>query len=233
MGAGLKNKAGNFWASKSGAQKRKEAKERCDNEWDIRVTIREDYTVSKLMKKLHKNEDKIRWYLIAGEEIGMAEQEKGTTDPDTGKEIKKYPHHHVGLVLKDETMRSDVLKMVGKTIGEGVYAMPRDRTKTYEGWVIHHTKEKTKSNPEERIVKEWGTRPVDYPSEENHKKTKAMAIKYGDIQTKIHYGTMPRGAKREREEQKEENKRKRLKKANEEQIEKYRKKIRVLMSRKF
>lgn len=204
MGKGLENKKTITSKHRSGAEQRKKQGEARSNEWDIRVTVCSEMTIEDVVQKLHKYDDKILYCLVGGEELGKAWQQKKEVDPYTLEEIEDYKHHHVCLVLYEETSYKEVCRMIGMEHRIGKYVVPRNKSYTYAGWVIHATKTKTKTDPGERQVKEWGTRPIDDSTDENKKRIRYMIMKYGDTEAKLTIGIVPRAAKKLREQLKRE-----------------------------
>lgn len=214
MGKGLQNKIKNKFKHASGAEQRKKQAAQHGKEWDIRVTIDEDYTAKLLIKKLDDASDKILWYLVGGEELGKAREQAKEVDPYTLEAVLPYAHHHVCLILKDEASYRGVCKMLGTIHRVGKYVALRDPSYTYAGWIIHATKIKTKTDETKRQVKEYGTRPVDIDNEENERKIRYMIQKYGDTEAKLSIGIVPRCATEVRNKKRKErqDQRDRLKK---------------------
>lgn len=222
MGKGLENKIKNTFTHRSGAEQRKRQAAQVGKEWDIRITVDEDYTVDWVIEKLDASSDKILWYLMGGEELGKARAQKEEVDPYTLEAVLPYKHHHLCLVLHEDTSYRSVCKMIGAIHRVGKYVALRDPKYTYAGWIIHATKINTKTDKGKRMVKERGTRPVDVDNEENEKKIRYMIQKYGDTEAKLSIGIVPRCAKDVRERKKRERAEQRLNMKKKQKLDKLR-----------
>lgn len=224
MGHGLENKIKNTGRPQlSGWEKRQKRDAMRGKEWDIRVTVDEDYTAEHVIKKLDEQKEKILWYLVGGAELGIAKEQKGDKDPHTLDAVLPYEHHHICLVLNEETNYQGVGTLLGTMHRIGKYIAVRDPKHTYAGWIIHATKTKTKVDQEKRQIKEYGTRPIDEDTEENERKIRYMVRKYGDTEAKLQIGIVPRAAKAIREKRKYERQEQRVANKKKQKIDQLRK----------
>ncbi len=188
--------ASTTYHQKGGAQKKREQQLRVGTEWDIRLTTDKDYTLDRIKKCLGQNEHLVLWYLIGGAECGKAWQERLVIDPFTGQPIFDYVHHHICLIFHEPKTFDFVGQMFETKYRNGKYMVVRNPKHTYTGWVLHATKPKTKINPDDphgRVVREYGTRPMDPNDEETRSQIIRMVQHYGDNTTKLEYGIAPRG----------------------------------------
>lgn len=113
------------------------------NEYDVRVNLDEDHLDSHLAKLEHQMYSEyqmgtLAYGHISGVEIG---------------ENKKYgsykkKHVHMALVYKHRSTLGAVIKKYCKHANTNYYAVPRDKTLPYDGWVNYHGKAHTKMEGE-------------------------------------------------------------------------------------
>lgn len=180
----------------SGAQQRKQQTARIGKEWDVRVTLTDTYTTGDVSKCVQDAKRSLLWCLVGGAERGHSKQEAREGVPisfdEDGTAVFDHDHHHLCLVFYQDHTYDQVLSMLHKKRGEGIYAVVRNPVYTYAGWKIHATKPQTKIVETERVVTEFGTMPIDEDTDENRGKILYMVKKYGDDETKVKHGIFPR-----------------------------------------
>ena len=80
------------------------------------------------------------------------------------------PHVHLALVLYNRKSFRTLVKelKLSKTsygLRRSYYLAPRDRKKSFRGWLEHHKKKDTKVTPEKPVFFEFGTIPLQYLNE--------------------------------------------------------------------
>lgn len=177
----------------SGAQARKKQQALIGTEWDVRITISENFPITNVIKAIKASKDAFLYVLVSGEEVGKAWQQNKQLDPFTGQEIAAYPHHHLCLVFHEPKTRDKVFTIlqVPKTVSK--YGTIRNPLYTYRGWVMHATKRQTKVDPDVTKLYETGTRPVDPDDDITRKKILNMVRKYGSPEDKVEFGIVPKG----------------------------------------
>lgn len=168
----------------SGAKQRTNQRNRHGTEWDIRVTMTKVYTTDMLVNALKDAQAHILYYLVSGAELGKAREEENQLDLIKGTRIPDYVHHHVCLVLHQDTSYGAVMDMLRISHRTPRYAVIRDNHYTYTGWVLHAIKPMTKVDPNVTKVVEWGTRPMDGNDLLTRQKIGYIAKMYGSDETK-------------------------------------------------
>lgn len=156
-----------------------------DTEWDIRITfIAEQWKLAARTIKRHSStyvdDDNVIFLLVSGVEYGVSNNYRVLDKSDT------Y-HVHAALVLREPCNRESAVQHFIKekgTLFTNVYAVPRKRSTTYMGWVLHHTKLKTKDHSTSNFCGPYmvsiGDCPTDAPTVINKRQinvvTKGYAI---------------------------------------------------------
>lgn len=129
-----------------------------DRQWDARFNVQLDEDLERLLEhaKREWESGKLRYLLIGGVEIGDAPYQDDY-------EIR---HVHVALIYYNRVSKRSIIKNFGIKEGNGYYLVPRNRSLPYAGWKNHHTKVKSKANPQELCLYEMGTLPEDKDAKE-------------------------------------------------------------------
>lgn len=160
--------------------KKQERARRLSTEWDIglNLIVGEESVGSAIIKaygeaQATKEGSCIEYLLISGVEYtDQTKKEDSTT--------RGNPHVHVALVVKEPINKSQALSLLRPIrIGVKEYATPRNKTWSYYGWRIHHTKLHTKVDPNVRILYEYGILPPDIWTDAQIKRTNKVVAKYG------------------------------------------------------
>lgn len=140
-----------------------------DREWDMRVNVPTDEDLSTLQLAIEEEvrNSKFRYVLIGGVEIGEIQF----------RSDYQIRHVHLALVYNNRVSKSSILKNLNIKTGQGYYLVPRNRNYPYSGWREHHTKEKSKVDPANLVVYEYGQLPPDREKE-------TEIVKRSDIEKK-------------------------------------------------
>lgn len=124
-----------------------------DRQWDARLNVRSDDDLARIVDAIKSEAErgKFQYILIGGVEIG----DKHWQDDYQVK------HIHVAAIFTNRVTKRSILNNWAVRPGDGYYLVPRNRDLPYSGWRSHHTKEKTKLHPEQRMLFEMGTLPQD------------------------------------------------------------------------
>lgn len=128
-----------------------------DRQWDARFNVPTDDDLQRLLTAIKSEADagKFRWALVGG-------VERGDNMYHDDFEIQ---HVHVGLLYANRVTKASILKNLNIKQGNGYYLVPRNRNLPYKGWRDHHTKQKTKIDPNSLVLFEYGTLPKDQDDE--------------------------------------------------------------------
>lgn len=147
-----------------------------DTEWDLRVTLVPEQwkKAAKTIKKhveVQCDNDDVVFLLVSGVEYGVSNVKRVQQGGDP-----TY-HVHCALVMAKEIDRDTAISiMVGEKnpLFTNVYAVPRKRSTTYMGWVLHHTKSLTKEHSDSAYAGAYiasiGDCPEDAPTASNKRK---------------------------------------------------------------
>lgn len=123
-----------------------------DRQWDIRVNVQDpeylEEIIQAIMEEHHKG--RFRYVLVGGVEIG--------DNPRTSDFGVK--HVHIAVIFHNRASKGSIIKNWKIKEGNGYYMVPRNRELPYDGWREHHIKQRTKVNPVEDIILEYGDLPV-------------------------------------------------------------------------
>ena len=154
-------------------------------EWDIRVDIDDVCTIDHVTTTIGKNAALMVYCLVSGIEEG----EKPPPSERVQLSRSENDHVHIALVVEEPIRRIDALTMVrGNRKLTDEYATPRNKTYTYAGWYIHHTKDQKKTN-EPLIHVEFGTLPMDPWDEVTAKKIERIQKRYGTERTRKRFAS--------------------------------------------
>lgn len=128
-----------------------------DRQWDMRVNVPTDEDLQRLRAAVKAADDagRFTYCLIGGVEVG-------DTQGHGDYEIK---HVHCAFMFRNRISHRALLKLFNIKTGNGYYIAPRKRNLPYKGWREHHTKERTKLDPDSLIIYENGSLPIDKPTE--------------------------------------------------------------------
>jgi len=158
---------------------RTERASRSSTEWDIRVDIDDVCTIDHVTTTIGKNAALMVYCLVSGIEEGETPPAKEQVQLSRSEN----DHVHIALVVEEPIRRIDALAMIrGPRKLTDEYATPRNKTYTYAGWYIHHTKDAKKPN-EPLIHIEFGTLPMDSWDETTAKKIERIQKRYGTERT--------------------------------------------------
>lgn len=121
------------------------------DQFDIRINTPTDQDVEELVtigKSLWESGN-VKYIHISNVEIG------------TNKEYSSYKqrHIHIALVLYNYTTKRSIYNKFRIKCNVGWYLEPRDKKKTFAGWIAYHKKERTKICPEKPTLLEEGILP--------------------------------------------------------------------------
>jgi len=144
----------------------KEYRTRESTEWDVRVDCINGITPESIRVQMQLRESDIVYGLIGGLEQPDTGNWAGTafdpaTNPTVNQHASNQEHVHVALVFLRPVCRATALKMCRETKLGDEYATPRNKRFTYAGWLAHHTKLKSKVDPNITLFYEFGTLPMD------------------------------------------------------------------------
>lgn len=161
-----------MWKNSAGKLERSTRK---STEWDVRLDVGLDLSVDTIVDNIRASLDDILYVLVSGVELPEINDGK-----ESNQFMSKETHVHIALVLKEDKIRGDVLRLLrGPRKIADEYATPRSKKFLYAGWILHHTKVQGKLDPEKLCVFEHGTCPMDPINPDTCKKYVNMAKKYG------------------------------------------------------
>lgn len=128
-----------------------------DREWDCRFNVPTDADLELLVAnvKSEAQAGKYRYALVSGVEVGTKPYQ-----PDY-----LIRHVHVALVFINRVSKSSILKNLQIKQDLGYYLVPRNKSLPYSGWQKHHKKTESKLNADSLVLFEYGTCPLDKPTE--------------------------------------------------------------------
>lgn len=147
-----------------------------DTEWDLRITLAPEQwkKAAKAIKEhvsAQVDDENIVFLLVSGVEYGTSNVKRVQQGGDP-----TY-HVHCALVMVNKIDRDAAISIItgGKNpLFTNVYAVPRKRSTTYMGWVLHHTKPITKDHSESpyagAYLASFGKCPDDVPTASNKRK---------------------------------------------------------------
>lgn len=130
-------------------------------EWDVRLDVNEGFTSAHVLEHAVAHQDKFTYCLIGDVERPDDQAiHPGNTKPSQGS---TQDHVHIAIILVKPSTRGEVLQLLRGPRKRGdEYAVPRNLKYTYAGWVMHHTKQAYKINPDGPLVLyENGDLPMD------------------------------------------------------------------------
>lgn len=121
------------------------------NQFDIRINIVDEEDLKRLLGELQAFYDKgsVQYVHCTSLEIG----DKPDLD-SFGKE-----HVHIALILNNFTSKASICKRFLYHRKNGWYCEPRDKKKSFKGWINYHKKARTKIDPTLPLLLERGKLP--------------------------------------------------------------------------
>lgn len=150
--------------------------ERLAVEWDVRVDITEQLTITSLLERVKARKDELLYCMVSGIEFGKSKNDR----PTYGQWLAdvESAHVHIAIITNKQCKREDILKFFREHKSGGEYCVPRDQKQTYAGWRMHHRKAATKIEDIPHLW-EYGTFPIDTLTDENGRKVLSMRRMYG------------------------------------------------------
>lgn len=150
------------------------------DQWDMRFNVdgkgeADQWVETMKMYCANKN---VKYCHISGIEIG-----DNPSYDSYGK-----AHIHVALVLDNHTSRNSIIKQFAGNNDSGWYIAARDKSKSITGWVAYHAKERTKIDPTESFLFQYGKLPGNKRTitteQKNHEEDEKTLKKYEAWQRK-------------------------------------------------
>lgn len=125
------------------------------DQFDCRLNVENEHHVELIRKYLQNwyAEGGLRYVHMSGVEIG-----DNKNYSSYGKE-----HVHIGLVLQNPTTKRSIIKKLiwPRYLSLGWYIEFRNKTLPVEGWITYARKARTKVNPEDQLLLQLGTVPMN------------------------------------------------------------------------